>query len=200
MSDGRGSSWRVFLQLDGRRLWVFAAICMTLVVLESFGDQGRVLLRYDRAAIVAGEWWRLFSGHLMHLGWTHLELNLAGLALLWALFFGDYSPGRWVWILALSVLSIDTGFFLDRSLQWYVGLSGLLHGVLAAGTLAHWRWRRPDAWILAVFLIGKLTWEQMMGPMPFSAHSAGGPVLVDAHLYGAVGGLAAALSARIVHE
>ena len=41
--------------------------------------------------------------------------------------------------------------------------------------------------LLAV--VGKIVWEQVVGPMPFSESTSGGPVLVDAHLYGAVGGL-----------
>lgn len=121
-------------------------------------------------------------------------LNLMGFALMWALFFPDYSLARWAVILATSLVAIDAGFFfLERNLVWYVGLSGVLHGVMAAGTLAHVRRREPDAWILVPFLIGKLVWEQSMGAMPYSADSAGGPVVVDAHLYGSLGALLAAL-------
>ncbi len=35
----------------------------------------------------------------------------------------------------------------------------------------------------------KLVWEGVMGPMPGSESTAGGPVVVQAHLYGSVGGL-----------
>jgi len=38
-------------------------------------------LRYQRGAILDGQWWRLISGNLVHLGWSHLLLNLAGLIL-----------------------------------------------------------------------------------------------------------------------
>jgi len=163
---------------------------LLLATLEATGDAGRLLLRYQRDAILAGEWWRLITAHVVHLGWEHLALNLMGLALMWALFAGDYTPRQWLIILAGSVAAIDTGFLLfNRDLAWYVGLSGVLHGVMVAGTLAHWRRREPDAWILAVFLVAKLIYEQTFGVMPFSAKSAGGPVVVDAHLYGAIGAL-----------
>ena len=33
------------------------------------------------AAILHGQCWRLFTGHLVHLGWLHLALNLLGIAL-----------------------------------------------------------------------------------------------------------------------
>jgi len=161
-----------------------------LATIESTGDAGRLLLRYQRDAIFAGEWWRLLTGHLVHLGWAHLALNLMGLALMWALFAGDYAPRQWLIILAGSVVAIDVGFLVfNPDLAWYVGLSGVLHGVMLAGTIAHWRRREPDAWLLALFLVAKLVYEQTLGVMPFSAKSAGGPVVVDAHLYGAIGAL-----------
>src|SRR5690606_26595278 len=36
----------------------------------------------DRAALGAGQWWRLWSGHLVHLDARHAAANLAALALL----------------------------------------------------------------------------------------------------------------------
>jgi membrane associated rhomboid family serine protease len=55
------------------------------------------------------------------------------------------------------------------------------------------RRRDLDGWILAVFIVTKLSYEQFAGAMPFSgaAHT-----VVDAHLYGAIGGLALALFLR----
>jgi membrane associated rhomboid family serine protease len=86
--------------------------------------------------------------------------------------------------------AIDAGLVLwDSTLRWYVGSSGALHGVMAAGALAHLRRRERDAWLLAAFLVGKLAWEQGVGALPLSGSD---PVVVDAHLFGAVGGLAAA--------
>jgi membrane associated rhomboid family serine protease len=40
-----------------------------------------------------------------------------------------------------------------------------------------------------LLVCGKLLWEQAVGPLPGSAEVAGGKVIVDAHLYGAIGGL-----------
>lgn len=187
--------WLRFLHLEGPRLWAFLGICLLLVVVESFGDDGRAWLRYERALIAEGEWWRLLSGHLVHLGWSHLALNVMGLALMWALFYEDYPLRHWALILIGALIAIDSGFFfIERELRWYVGLSGILHGVMAAGTLAHLRRREPDAWILLPFLVGKLLYEQWVGTMPYSLESASGPVVVDAHLYGTLGAVAAALA------
>jgi rhomboid family GlyGly-CTERM serine protease len=136
----------------------------------------------------------LLTAHVIHLGYEHALLDIAGLALMWALFATDYSPWQWLLIIGLSALGVDAGLWLlSSTTQWYVGSSGVLHGVLAAGTCAHlWR-REPDGWILALFLIGKLVYEQAQGALPLTA---GGSVIVDAHLYGAVCGALAALLLR----
>jgi membrane associated rhomboid family serine protease len=81
-------------------------------------------------------------------------------------------------------------WFLDPELSWYVGASGALHGVMTAGTLAHLRRRDLDGWILAAFIVAKLGYEQFAGSMPFAGAAN---TIVNAHLYGAIGGLAIAM-------
>jgi rhomboid family GlyGly-CTERM serine protease len=162
------------------------------------GDAGMEWLRFDRGAIATGELWRLLSGHLTHLGWAHFALNSAGLILVWYLVGTAYSPLRWLLIAAVAIATIDMGFwFLNPELTWYVGLSGLLHALLAAGILARLSERNAETVILAALIIAKLAWEQFNGPLPGSEASSGGHVIVDAHLYGAAGGLLGGLLTRI---
>jgi rhomboid family GlyGly-CTERM serine protease len=179
------------LNCDGRWGVALAIACLALLIPELAGDVGRTALRYDRDAVAAGEWWRLATGHFVHLGLEHALLNALGLTLMWALFARDYRPSAWALILASSILAIDLGLWTrDSTVHWYVGSSGALHGILAAGTLAHLRRGDFDGWILAVFLVAKLAYEQWAGALPFAGGTI--PVVVDAHLYGALGGLAAA--------
>jgi hypothetical protein len=88
----------------------------------------------------------------------------------------------------MGVLCIDLGMWLLMpQLQWYVGLSGVLHAVLAAGTVVWWKTEpRLLAVLLTLILVGKLIWEQTQGALPLSGDL---PVVVNAHLYGEVGGL-----------
>jgi rhomboid family GlyGly-CTERM serine protease len=167
--------------------WLLGLLTAVLV-LSWLGDEAlRDLLRYERTAIVEGEYWRLLTGHFVHGTTTHLMLNLAGLAITAALFPHDYSLGEWLLILLVSIATIDIGFvFYEPQLHWYVGLSGVLHGALAAGAIAWWRHEtRYLAVGLSLLLIAKLAWEQWQGALPFSGDM---PVIVDAHLYGAMGG------------
>jgi rhomboid family GlyGly-CTERM serine protease len=178
------------LNCDGRYGWALLGACVLLLLPCLAGEAGRLGLRYDRVAIGAGQLWRLLTGHWVHLSVRHALLNALGLALMWALFARDYSPRQWLLIVLGAVLAIDAGLWLwDSTLAWYVGSSGVLHGVMAAGTLAHLVRREPDGWLLAAFLAGKLAWEHLVGPLPFSGTAQ---VVVDAHLFGVIGGTAVA--------
>jgi rhomboid family GlyGly-CTERM serine protease len=174
----------------------YAALVIAIVaaLLQLGGDAWRELLAYDRDSLRAGELWRLLSGHFVHLGWSHLLLNVVGLSLVMWLVGHAFDVLRWVLITALSIAAIDAGlWFLDGQLDWYVGLSGLLHGLLAAGLFVGLARRDREALVLAIFVLAKLAWEQFVGPLPGSESTSGGAVIVNAHLYGAAGGALGAL-------
>jgi rhomboid family GlyGly-CTERM serine protease len=156
-------------------------------------------LRYDRSAIAAGGWWRLLSAHIVHLDVHHLILNQLGLVLMWALFAEDYDAVEWCAIVMSGALAISCGlWWLSPRVSWYVGASGVLHSVMAAGTVKHLVNRSWDRWILGLGLACKLAWEQWGGnPAPL--------IVVDAHLYGAasgllIGGVLALLPAILPHR
>jgi rhomboid family GlyGly-CTERM serine protease len=162
-----------------------------LGIIELAGDPARDALSFDRAALASGEAWRVLSAHFVHLDAQHAALNTLGLVLMWALFARDYSPARWAAIYLCAMLAVSAGlWWLNPEVQWYVGASGALHGIMTAGTLAHLRRRDLDGWILAAFIVVKLSYEQFAGSMPFAGDAN---TIVDAHLYGAIGGLLPAL-------
>jgi rhomboid family GlyGly-CTERM serine protease len=172
--------------------WLLGLTLAALVLLSLGGENWQFLLRYERAGVLdRAEYWRFFTGHLVHGTPLHLLLNVLGLGLIAALFPQDYSLGAWFWICAGSMAAVDLGFVLyEPQLQWYVGLSGILHGALAAGAIAWWRHEsKPLALALSSLFVAKLAWEQYHGALPLSGNM---PVIVDAHLYGAIGGAGAA--------
>jgi rhomboid family GlyGly-CTERM serine protease len=181
------------LQWDrGRWFWLLAILLLLDLVL-GLGDSVSELLRYDRGAIAAGGWWRLLTAHIVHLDLHHLILNELGLILVWSLFAQDYDVVEWCTIVLAGALAISSGlWWLSPRVSWYVGASGVLHTVMAAGAAKHLAERVWDRWILTVGLGVKLAWEHFGGPaVPL--------VVTDAHLYGACCGFAvgAALSARM---
>jgi len=174
------------LNCDGRWGLALLATCGLLLIATLGGEAGRQLLRYDRAGLAAGQWWRLLSAHVVHLDLRHALLNSVALVLMWALFARDYPPKAWLAIVLGAMAAIDAGLWLgDSTVEWYVGSSGVLHGVMAAGALAHVRNRERDGWILAALLAVKLAYEHWVGALPLSGSD---PVVVDAHLYGVLGG------------
>jgi rhomboid family GlyGly-CTERM serine protease len=154
-------------------------------------------LRYERDGILAGEVWRVLTGHLVHLTWNHLLLNLGGLALIWLLFGRHLTSAQWGIVIAASATGVSLGLMLlHPDLHWYVGLSGLLHGMFVAGALGGLFSGYRAEWLLLGLVAVKLAWEQATGALPGTEELAGGFVVVDAHLYGAVTGLVVALLLR----
>jgi rhomboid family GlyGly-CTERM serine protease len=182
------------LQWDGGRWLALLVIVLALDLVLGLGDRADAILRYDRGAIAAGGWWRLLTAHTVHLDLHHLVLNELGLVLMWALFAADFDAVEWCIIVTSGALAISSGlWWLSPRVGWYVGASGVLHAVMAAGCARHLAERTWDRWLLLVILCAKLAYEQLGGREPPM-------VVVDAHLYGAVCGFAvgAVLSWRIV--
>lgn len=182
-----------------RRWSVVLALAAASVMLQLGGEAVRQWARYDPAAVGAGQWWRLITAHVVHLGWGHLSMNLAALILIGLLLEDVVSPLEWLTATIVSALAIDTGlYFFEPGVEWYVGLSGVLHGLAAYGALGLIRQRSSIGAGLAIGLCAKLVWEQWWGPLPFTAAHTGGPVVEAAHLYGAAGGMVAfALTALV---
>lgn len=149
-------------------------------------------LRYEREAILGGQIWRLLTGNLVHLGWPHLLLNIAGLGLIWALFGQALGNRAWTVTFVVCATGIGLGMLLfNPGIGWYVGLSGVLHGFFAAGAVAARNIKHGTKTLILGLLGAKLLWEQVYGSLPGTTAAAGGNVIVDAHLYGALAGLAA---------
>jgi rhomboid family GlyGly-CTERM serine protease len=165
------------------------SIAIIVTVIAFIGSDASLWLRYDREALQAGQLWRAITAHLTHLGWSHLAMNLAGLALIWAIFGSHIGSRRWWVVLLVGAAGTSALLYVfNPQLRWYVGLSGVLHTLFIAGCLADLKHHRWDSRILLVLVIVKLLYEQIWGPMPGSESTAGGKVIVDAHLYGAIFG------------
>lgn len=153
-------------------------------------------LRYERALLTAAPW-RLITAHVVHLGWVHLALNLTGMFLIWIWCGRAMRTAAWLIVWVWCAFAIGAGLYLfDVALAWYVGLSGVLHGMLVAGAVAMLPREQHRAWLVLVVVAAKLAWEQFGGSELPTAQWVGGGVIVDAHLYGALSGLLYALSSQ----
>lgn len=172
-----------------RYYWALGLISLFLLFAFTHEMSGPIL-RYDREAIARGEYWRLLTGNWVHLSWGHALMNIGALLLVPGL-FGRFLTTR-VWLFLVVVISLWVSGSLyawNPDLQWYVGFSGTLHGLFVAGIFASVVAGNRAELLLLFFLIVKLGYEQGYGALPGSEATAGGRVLVDAHLYGALAGL-----------
>ena len=146
--------------------------------------------RFNRELVAQGDVWLLFSAHTVHLNWSHWALNMAGLAIVAFFFSAHASFKQWLMVILISSSVISAGLWWWISdVQTYVGLSGVLHGLFLYGALREIRFYPTSGYVLVAVLLAKLTWEFFNGALPGSEEMAGGRVLTEAHLLGAIGGI-----------
>jgi rhomboid family GlyGly-CTERM serine protease len=169
------------------RLTILVVAVLVMALASAGGEALLAELRYERAALAAGQWWRLIGAHVVHLDLRHLLFNVAGLVLLWMLFAREYRLPQWLAILLCTMLAVDAGlWFGSPHVIWYVGASGALHGLWSAGGWAQWRRAVPVSVLPLLALLLKLVVEQWRGGSVLVGDMQ---VVLQAHVYGALGGL-----------
>nr|WP_202987061.1 rhombosortase [Vibrio harveyi] len=144
-----------------------------------------------------GEWWRIVTGNLTHTNFAHLGMNLAGL---WIIGF-IFRPTVRNFLIVFIILCAFVGAMnLFTNMSVYVGLSGVLHGLFGFWALSEVFDGRRSSMLLVGGLIAKIAWEQFYGPSTSTAAMIGARVAVDAHLFGAIGGLGMAGLEKLLHR
>ncbi len=164
-------------------------VCAAVLALAAWAAGAHPeLFVLERPALERGEFWRLWTGHLVHGSWTHFTYDVGAAVLLcWA-----FGPAlRLLWMAPLIGLGLLLGL---PEVQHYYGLSALLHAwVVAVAADEVLRGRGPRTWLAAGLLmgtIGKAALEASLGISLFTSElDFGGPVLHASHLVGALVGL-----------
>lgn len=170
--------------------WVSGSLALALVGLQLIAPVVFEHFVYDRAAILDGQAWRLITGHLVHLDWSHLAANVAALLCLgWAIETGS-GDGRTNLMAVLgtgATLVSLTMVLFNPATAFYAGLSGALNGLLAFVCLQFYAQTRAWIWpVLLVADIAKIAWESVSGPI-FTTTIAWPPEPV-AHIAGLLAG------------
>jgi len=181
-----------FLKTFLKQYTLYLVIGIVIVITTFLEPLSSQWLMFDRAAIDGnGEWWRLITCHLVHLSDVHAFNNLLGLALL-AYIAGPYlNNGLGVLLFVWCGLWVGVGLYLYADyLAYYVGLSGVLHGLLLVSPFMSHYYKRWVAYGFAAILIGKTIWEQTPWYNDMAlADTIGGRVETNAHLFGTIAGL-----------
>lgn len=166
-------------------------VSMLCILVQWQAESLYAVLRYERDAVLAGQWWRLWTNGLCHLGWSHLWLNLATLGIIIALFFESMSRASQLTLYGVTFGAVGVGVLaFNPEITGYVGISGALQGLLLVGATLAWRdGERVRPIAVWLYLAVKLGFEQSHGALPTSSWLTHGMVAVDAHFYGFLGGL-----------
>ncbi len=178
---------------------LFLVTALPALLLAFAGESAVHWLCYERTAIGDGQWWRLLSGHWLHLSWYHLSFNLGALLLFTLVFHRLVPPCLWLLTLGTGALAVGGGLYLfSPQVGWYVGLSGILHTLWAVGaTRLVQNGERLIGKLLLAALAVKILWEQLAPPNRDFEQVIGGMVIIDAHLYGAIAGLLLGVAWRV---
>jgi len=145
---------------------------------------------YNRELIINGEYWRLLSGNFNHTNIYHLLLNVTALAVIGGLHYRYYSSGTFILLILLLSLGVGVGILLlSPGTQLYVGLSGILHGIIIVGAIIDVSKRYYSGYVLIIGTIIKVINEQIFNSPVEISQLIEAKVLTEAHLYGLVTGL-----------
>lgn len=139
---------------------------------------------YDR--VIAGEYWRLITGHWLHGDAEHLLWNVAGLVIL-ASIIERRSCRLLLASIAIGMLSVDMLLLsAASSVQYYIGLSGMLNTLMAVVLAIYWyETQSPIVILVALLCVGKIVVEMSSGHAIFTDTSW--PSYAIAHLAGFLG-------------
>ena len=144
--------------------WTYAtagALCLLIQCVPEW----RGALIYDRAALVRGEWWRLWTGHCVHFGWPHFVAD-GGLFVIMGWLLERAHP--WFSRVALVLMPLFISallYWFDPTMQRYGGLSAVDLGLLLY--LAGQGWQRDwSDWFwpaVLVIYVGEVIFETVQG-------------------------------------
>lgn len=167
------------------------ALVVGIVLLFSLASPEQVaLMSLTHNGVTDGQWWRIFTSQIVHLGVNHALLNAAGFLIVSVAFRQEVTSRREVLVLLVSMLGVGLGIFhFNPEIGWYVGLSGAIYGVLVHHLMLGARRTPLLAGGFLFFVVGKVIYEQFIaGPDRTIEDFIGGAVAEDAHLYGVITG------------
>jgi rhomboid family GlyGly-CTERM serine protease len=183
-----------------RRAPVTLAIAALCLLLVGAGETVAAGLAWERGAILHGELWRLWSGHLVHFSLSHAATDALVLAAMGLLAEPLAGSRRFAWIAGGGALLLSLGLLVFApALQEFRGASGLAVLTAVLGGVLTWQRHpasRPILCCAALALASKTLWEACAHTAAFTELPPGVAVAWQAHLLGALLGGCAALAGQ----
>lgn len=145
--------------------------------------------RYQASSVSDGQVWRLITANLCHSNWNHWLLNILGLLIMDYFLKPVVSERLRIGILSFTMLGSVLILHLLMDLEWYVGLSGALHGYLFAGAILSWRTDKKINSLILVLISLKVVIENFWEINQSTEKLIGANVVEESHLFGVVSAL-----------
>lgn len=147
---------------------VFLALAAAATVIQIAGaisPAWTTALIYDRPGIEVGQWWRLWTGHLVHYGWLHFAADTGILLYLGRVITWPHPVVRWLALLILPPVISAVIYLGDPGMIHYAGLSALNLGLFVFHVLNGWGRDRTDWLWPAVLLVcvAEIVYEAVRG-------------------------------------
>ncbi len=184
------------------RAAIIAAVLIgPLLVLAPLGDHLNPLLQYERERILAGEWWRLITGHLVHLDAAHLAANAAVILAWLYLFNPQESLSAIICRFFGYALLIGLGMLLlSPSTTWMLGVSAISYALIGGSAFrAVLDGPRQLGVLLLAVLSLKTLAEQVWGVESLLGHFVTYPIASEAHMHGIAAGILVEVWRRAAH-
>lgn len=147
-------------------------------------------LIYDRAAILSGEIWRMFTGHWVHFSTSHLVYDLLALGVAGWIVESQKLP-HFGWLCLLAPWLISAVLLLcEPQMKYFGGLSALATTAIVYLALFGLQDTAPWRWVCLAALLGiagKILFETVTGRMVF-VNTGNIPIAVSvaSHITGAL--------------
>ena len=174
-------------QLKPYRFALSIVLLSLLVML--FSPFSSELLRYQSNSVSEGQLWRILTANLCHSNWNHWLLNALGLLIMDYFLKPVVSEWLRLKILLFTMLGSVLLLHLFLSLDWYVGLSGALHGYLFAGAIISWQSSKKINALILIIISSKVTIENYWEVNQNTEKLIAANVVEESHLFGVVAGI-----------
>lgn len=144
--------------------WAFLTVALAATIVQLNGAW-RGGLVYDRNAIALGEWWRIWTGHLIHFGWPHFIADVGLFVILGRLLEWQHPWLSRFAIISLPVVISASVYWFDPAMTRYGGLSAVNIGLLIFLACKGWQKSWVDWFWPAVLVIyvGEIILEATKG-------------------------------------
>ena len=148
----------------GKLPWLFIAGGLATLIIQ-FNPSWRDGLIYDRSALPSGQFWRIWTGHLVHFGWPHFLADAGLFMIMGGLLEARHARfSHWALLLMPAFISAIIYYF-DPNMGRYGGLSAVNLGLLLYWAAQGWQ-RQWSDWFwpgVLVIYVGEIIFEIIQG-------------------------------------